>query len=408
MNKKVVVIGAGCSGRGYLGELLYLDGWDVIYADIDKALTNQLKAKKEFHVFKYSESGEESVVTVKNFEAVNTIEDHSEYIAHLADADLVMTALFPDAFEQAAKDLAEAIHMKRKKGKKNWFTVLLGANYVGLKTDYEELMKQELSDMDMSYYSQHVNMVESIIRRINSMPTEEQYTVDPLSVQGEDLATLQVNKDVLSSIPEELLPSFIILENDTDKCMKTKIWQGNTLHCTLAFMGLAANKTFLYEAARDEYIRECADKAFREANLALTKLYGEEVQVTEEKMNSTWKEFTDDSVKDWLIRVGRNPMRKLAKNDRFIGPALLCVQNGIMPYFICKGAAHGFLYENANANATSDQDIARLVKDIGIEASISQICGLDITKPDEKIVYDLILKSYQDIVMENNRRLSYS
>lgn len=398
MKKECLIIGAGRSGRGYLGELLFLEDWHITFADINAQLTEALKKARTYHVFKYGEDGQETITPVTNFDVVNTVSDHAEYIQRIADASLVMTALFPDAFQQVAADLVEAMRLRKQRQEKHYFVILLGANYVGLKETYTKLIQEQLNTEELDYFKTYGRLVETVITRINSIPTPQQADFDPLSIQGEDQPILAVNAELTDYIDIKQLPKFFVYEKDTQRHFKTKIWQGNTMHCTLAFMGKYHGYTYLYEAARNKHIRACAEKAYREGNAGLVELYGEEVRITESKLQGFLEEYADDAVKDWIIRVGGDPIRKLSKNDRFIGPALLCVQHGIVPYFICQAAAYGFLFKEERLG--EDRDITRRVDQIGIEAAIQQICGLDLHRPDEKLVYDLIFKAYQNIVSQ--------
>lgn len=66
--------------------------------------------------------------------------------------------------------------------------------------------------------------------------------------------------------------------------------------------------------------------------------------------------------------------RKLAKGDRLIGPALCCIQNGRMPYFLSRGAALGFYFKNpADPGAV---EIQKCVLEEGIGEAVSRFCGL--------------------------------
>lgn len=43
MNREVIIIGSGNSGRGMLGELFFNDNWKIVFADINVQLTDLLK-----------------------------------------------------------------------------------------------------------------------------------------------------------------------------------------------------------------------------------------------------------------------------------------------------------------------------------------------------------------------------
>jgi mannitol-1-phosphate 5-dehydrogenase len=87
-------------------------------------------------------------------------------------------------------------------------------------------------------------------------------------------------------------------------------------------------------------------------------------------------------------RVGKDPIRKLSKNDRMIGAGLQCQKYGIKPVYISLGIAAGFLFD-------AEEDVlASKVKEYilinGIEAAITEFCGLD----DSNSMFEMIVKFY--------------
>lgn len=401
--KNVVVIGAGMSGRGYIGELLFKEGWDITFADIDEDLINKMNKNKKYKVYKYDDLDNEEIIEVNKYRALHTVIDHDEYINSLVNADLIMTALYSEAFEKVVSDLVEAIRAKMKNCQNSKMTITLGANYVGLYDKYDELFRKQLTGSELCFYEANVNLVESIILRVSSMGTEEQRLDDELSVQGGNRGTLQVNKVITRTICQENLPKFFILEEDTLRIMKLKIWRHNTLHCSLAFMGKYNDNKYIYEAARDDFISKCAFYASEEGDMGLASIYGAEVLPSKGELIGTWDSYRDDSIKDTISRVARDPMRKLSRNERFIGPALLCIENGILPYYICKGAAYGFFYEDYDD--IKSIKLKEKVSELGIEKAIETVCGLDLSKDNEKIIFDMILKSYNELTINPIEKL---
>lgn len=284
--------------------------------------------------------------------------------------------------------------MDRQRDKR--IVITLGSNYVGLKEKYDVLMRMFLNENEIEYYKKYFLFVESIILRVSSMPTVEQEMKDKLSIQGGNRPTLQVNRCITEAFRSEELPDFFILEEDTLKIMRLKIWKANTLHCSLAFMGKYYGKQFIYECARDDQISKYAFYASEEGDNALAKLYGASTKYSEADLTDTWKSYQDDNLQDFVDRVGADPIRKLSRNERFIGPALLCMKYHIFPYFICKCAAYGFFYSDK-----TNGDIVSKVKEEGIEKTIETVCGLNLMEQNEKLIYDMILHSYYEILQEN-------
>ena len=51
--------------------------------------------------------------------------------------------------------------------------------------------------------------------------------------------------------------------------------------------------------------------------------------------------FTNAALRDTCARVGGDPGRKLSADDRMIGSSTLALEQGIVPAYICVGAAAG-------------------------------------------------------------------
>lgn len=59
--------------------------------------------------------------------------------------------------------------------------------------------------------------------------------------------------------------------------------------------------------------------------------FGFDKNEQEEWMNAAFAKFRDKNIPDPIERNAADPVRKLARSDRLIGPALLAVKHGIDP-----------------------------------------------------------------------------
>ena len=157
---KVVIIGSGRSGRGLLGELLYQDGYEITFVDIDQELINKLNNNKKYISFKEKGDGTYSEIIIKDFEAYHIFSDREKYIEALTNADIIFTATFNDAFDQIIKDLQEAIdvHISRNTCKKTMFVV--GANYVGLYDYFFEHINSSYTKKELEYFENNIALIE--------------------------------------------------------------------------------------------------------------------------------------------------------------------------------------------------------------------------------------------------------
>ena len=168
--EKVVVIGAGRSGRGYVGELYDLEGYEITYADIDQELVDRLNGQGYYTVFKIDEDGSEEVRRITGYRALHTIRDHKAYIDAIVEADYVSTATFPDGFDAISDDIVEALRERMKRGIKRPMAITVGANYVGVYDYYSKRIGDQLTEEEREYLNTYLPLVESIIRRASSYP----------------------------------------------------------------------------------------------------------------------------------------------------------------------------------------------------------------------------------------------
>lgn len=189
-------------------------------------------------------------------------------------------------------------------------------------------------------------------------------------------------------------PPFFRLESGLDRAMAIKIWSGNLVQCSMAFIAIQKGITGTYEASWDPDASRCAFYAAREGYRAVAAEYGLPPRSAEEEKAPVCV-FRGKDFNDSLARLIRDPIRKLGRQERFIGPALCCVRHGIVPYYITKSCAHVFLY-----NCKDDPQsvtIQRYLHENGIDAAVSHFCQLDPSQHDDSIVQQMIAAAYLDI-----------
>lgn len=397
--EKAVVIGAGRSGRGYVGELYDLEGYEVTYADINQKLVDDLNSQGQYKVFKIDEDGSEEIRTITGYKAYHTIRDHQDYINSIVEADYVSTATFPDGFDAISDDIAEAVRERMKRGIKRPMAITVGANYVGVYDYYSKRIESRLNEEELAYFKEYMGLVESIIRRASSYPTEEQKAMDPLSVQGDCNNKLEVERGAFVFEEGHRLPEFFTPIDNVKREMVIKIWIGNTLHCSYAYLGQYYHLHTSFEAAMDHYVSKCSHYACEEAYNAVARQLGLPIPRPVEEWKGIWEYYRNPSIQDTILRIGADPIRKLSRNERFIGPALMSLENGDIPVYICRNAAYGFVFQNPQ-----DESACRLqemIRKQGIEKTITEVCQLDLSEKNDKAVYDLALASYKEIISHN-------
>src|SRR5690606_28988745 len=91
---KAVHFGAGNIGRGFVGLLLHQAGYEVVFADVNAELIDQLALADAYTVHEVGEGARSH--TVSNFRAINSATKTKEIVAEIATADVVTTAVGPN------------------------------------------------------------------------------------------------------------------------------------------------------------------------------------------------------------------------------------------------------------------------------------------------------------------------
>ena len=152
-------------------------------------------------------------------------------------------------------------------------------------------------------------------------------------------------------------------------------------------VGLAAPR----DTYDDGWIEDCVLGAFFEADAAIQAEYQ-----FDETDHQEWIDFIVEApknrnLKDAFTRVAADPKTKLSRDNRFVGPALLCMKHHILPFYLAKGIAYGFLYRDESDIASIE--ITNYVKEHGIEKAIEVYCGLT---ENEWELKQLIMAQYKE------------
>ena len=397
--RKVTIIGAGRTGRGTFGELFYSEGgFDIAFADINPDLVRSLREQGHF-VTKQTDldAGTSKVIRVDGFEAFDVQADREAYLRRLADSELVAIAVFPASFDAVAKDLADMIRLRIKEGMTHKAAVIIGGNFVGLRSYFEGALQKLLDADELAVLNDQVALLTSKANRKVTFSSDPD--AEPLALEGDDKSALPVEDRFFFDEGYEY-PSFFQRSNDVELSMAEKIWSENLLHCSLGFMGAYKGCEYLNDAASDELCADLAGKAWREGRQALEAEFG--IPMPGDSLLETMLgKFSSPFFRDRIDRVVRQPIRKLGKGDRFLGPALLCLKHGIMPFFILRAAAYGFFVLNAGDEQAAK--IEETLASVPLGDAVIKITGLDLSVPDEAIACRLLVGFVQEIRCLENK-----
>jgi len=395
--KKAVMYGAGNIGRGFIGQLFSMSGYEVVFIDVNPVIVDKLNEDRRYPVKIVSHDTFEEIV-IENVRAVNGL-NIEEVASEIASADIMATAVGVNVLPKIAKPVAQGLKLRWKSGNHSPLNIIICENLLDANHYLEGLIKQELDADECKLFDKTIGLVEASIGRMVPVMTTEMQEGNPLKVWVEPYCELPVDKDAFKGEIPEIVN--MVPFAPFDFYIQRKLFMHNMGHATTAFLGFLNGNTYIWEACRNSTIKLIALRALQESAIAMSNEHGVPLQKLIEHAEDLIYRFGNRLLGDTVERVGRDPVRKLAENDRLIGAANLCVKQGVTPVFISLGIAAGYMF--APEKDEFAQKVQDVVKKDGIEKALEQFSNLDSSSPIFKYVIDFynMLKdgvSFEDIL----------
>lgn len=369
--KELLVIGAGNIGRGVIGGLFFESGYHLYFYDVMADRMRRLKEQGTYLVERVG-ADERRRIRVKDFEVLDS-SDPADLIEHMKHMDLIACCVYEGAFADICRNLKEAIAYRAEHDAEP-LNILLCVNALGAPDYFEtELTKMLEGNEKASVYLKEKTGISQVLVGMAAMPSPQKLLdEDAFAVSTRMDGHIEIDEDTfLGELPEVKQASRV-------KQGRAQIYQrvycGNMKHCMLAFLGKAKGYTYIRDTYDDEWIEDCSLGAFYEADAAIQAEYQFDEEDHQEWIASNVNAPKNRNLQDMLSRVAADPKKKLSRNNRFVGPALLCIKHHILPFYLAKGIAYGFLYREESDPASVE--ITDYVEKYGIEKALETYCGL--------------------------------
>jgi len=387
-DKSILIIGAGNIGRGVIGGLFYKAGYKLVFYDISISRMKQLNEQGHYLIKRVWPDKKERIV-VDKLKVVDS-SNEKELIDAISKVNLVACCVYQGAFESICRNIAEAIKIKMNVNS-DYLNILLCVNSLGAPDYFNEQIEANLSGNKeaLSYFYQRVGICQALVGMAAMPSTPELLAEDSFAVTTRMGGSVGIDKETFRG--NNLEVEGIEMVSRAKEKIYRKVYTGNMKHCMTAFMGKAKNYKYIEECDNDKFIQKCVAGAFNEAEEAVQREFN-----FDENERQSWRQsilgIKNSNIKDEIARVSANPITKLNRENRFVGPALLCIKHNILPFYLSKGIAYGFLYRDEKDKESIE--ITDYVEKNGIEKAIRKYCGL---RDEEWMLIDLIKKQYEEI-----------
>ena len=339
--KQAVMFGAGNVGRGFLGQLFAESGYRVVFVDIDEILIGALAADQRYTLRLVDNDGQQDLTIAPVTGLLAT--DTDAVADALAEASIAATAVGARALSHIAPALAAGVVRRQERGLAEPLNIIVCENLKGAAAILHGMVAEHLSASQRAYLDARVGFVNTVIGRMVPELPAMLRSENPSLIIAEPYKELPVDVEGFVGT----VPLIVGMEAHSGFGLYTarKLYLHNAGHAILGYLGYQRGHEYGYEALADPAVRRVIEAALGESAQGIAAAYGADPAWLQAHVDDLLRRFDNRALGDPIVRLARDPLRKLAPEDRLVGAARLAEQAGIEPLHLAMGIAAALAYD---------------------------------------------------------------
>jgi mannitol-1-phosphate 5-dehydrogenase len=375
MSGVAVHFGAGNIGRGFVGLILHRAGYQVVFADVVDELIDALNSTPSYLVKEVGlDSAEERV---GNYRAINSRSDEPAVIAEIASADIVTTAVGPTVLKFVAPVIAEGLR-KRPAGSAP-LAVMACENAINATDTLQEHIRAAVPAAEWPAVAARAVFANTAVDRI----VPAQAPDAGLDVTVETYFEWAIERPPFDG-NEPSIPDATWVD-DLAPYIERKLFTVNTGHAATAYHGFARGIGKLSDALADDVVRAAVEGVLAETKQLLVAKHDFAAEAQQAYVDKILQRFANPYLPDTVDRVGRQPLRKLSRSERLIGPAAELAGRGIRPQHLLATVEAALSFDVPDD--PESVELQQLLRTLTAEEATERICGL---KPADPLYADVV------------------
>ncbi|HBP38126.1 MAG TPA: hypothetical protein DD640_05190 [Clostridiales bacterium] len=355
---RIAVVGAGKTGRGFIGRLLQEDSRDILFIDKNQKLVDALNTKQSYTIRFFGASRDPAVVDRYTARTWDTVD--------LAGVDLIFVAVCSPNLADVGRQLGQRLDTHRT------CRIITCENAVRPAQILAEAIG--LPQVFVSEAAVFCTTVEGGKEDGELDIVSENYP--DLPCNAAQLAGYRPN--IRGVTPMDHFAGFLT----------RKLFTYNAASCVIAYLGWLRGYDQYGDAANDPEILALLDRNYAATNRALCAEFDYDPEEQAAFAALSRAKFRDRTIADTIARNAREPQRKLGRNERIIGPLLLIAKHHGDVSVLVMTAAAMLLYD-----AAGETEWQRIKQEKTRGQILTDLCGL--TPGDE--LYQAILDKANEL-----------
>lgn len=315
---KAVHFGAGNIGRGFVGLLLHEGGYELVFSDVAAPLVDAISAVDRYTVHEVGEGGRDTVVT--GFRAINSAEDPDAVIDEIAGADVVTTAVGPTILRFVAPHIVAGLALRDPSSPP--LQIMACENAINATDLLRDAMTALAGDAWDALSSRAVFANTAVDRIVPAQPAGA-----GVDVTVEPFFEWAIERPPFGDDPPRIPRAHFV--DDLAPYIERKLFTVNTGHATTAYLGARAGIETISDALADPELSAQVQAVLEETSALLAAKHGLDPASLAAYRATILGRFRNAALPDTVWRVGRQPLRKLSRHERFVGPAAEAAERGL-------------------------------------------------------------------------------
>lgn len=370
MAEKIVVFGAGATGRGHVGLLAWQAGFDMVFVDKEPSLVERLKTAGRYVVKLYGEKYQE--ITVSGYRVYHA-DDRDAIAEEIRDAALVLTAVFDQNLVDVAPTVAKGIAACMRAGRTAPLNFIACENMMDSSSQLGQHVRAHLNAAEAAWCEQYIGFPDCMISRVVPRPKP-----DPLVVVAEDYNEWTTRKESFRGEKPAALDALELVDNQTAR-LERKLFIHNGGHATCGYFGFHAGHRYIHEAVADPVVVEKIVGALDELGAVIERKWGFSPESITAYKRDLGRRGAVPEMQDEILRVVRDPIRKLSPRERLVAPANLAVEYGLPRQWIVRAIVAALRYHHPDD--AQSLVLAKQLAEKGLAATLQAICGIGAESP---------------------------
>ncbi|KAJ5112462.1 Mannitol-1-phosphate 5-dehydrogenase [Penicillium argentinense] len=386
MAKKAVHFGGGNIGRGFVAEFLHAAGFEVVFVDVMDSIIEALQNTKSYEVTEVSEEGE-NTKTITNYRAINSKTHEQDVVQEISTADIVTCAVGPNILKFIAPVIAQGIDIREQPIP---LAVIACENMIGGTDSLRGFIEQKTDPSRLETIGERAAFANSAIDRIVPAQAKD----SGLNVRIEKFYEWVVEKGPFGKFGHPDIAAIHWVDH-LEPYIERKLFTVNTSHATAAYYGKHAGKKTIAEAMKDDYIRSTVRDVLQETASLIVDKHEISAREQQEYVETIISRISNPYLEDSVERVGRAPIRKLGRKERFIGPAAQLAERNAKYDSLLGSVEMALRFQNVEGDDES-VTLAKILKENSPADATVQLTGLERDHP----LFQSVMKVVDEVQSE--------